>query len=145
MKEFIEKLIEKFEREAFAVQLKQGIKNPSTHDMFLETFTVRQIEEIINQLAEEYKQPFNDHDLMIVESLPSLYPIKEFEEKAIQRVIRCAKKEYNNDVCEWEINSDESIDKEYKPLCSEDGFIYVTGHFDYKFCPYCGKKIKVVE
>lgn len=55
MKEFVEKLIGKLEEEAFAIQLNQGIKNPSTYDMFLETFTVRQIEEIVNQFAEEYK------------------------------------------------------------------------------------------
>ena len=53
--------------------------------------------------------------------------------------------EYNNDVCEWEITFDKDIHREYKPLCSEDGFIDMTGYFDYKYCPYCGKKIKVVE
>ena len=54
MKEFIEKLVGRLEEEAFKIQLNQGIKNPSTHDMFLETFTVRQIEEIVNEFAEEY-------------------------------------------------------------------------------------------
>lgn len=54
MKEFIDKLIARLEEKAFEVQLKQGIKHPSTHDMFLEKFSVREIEEIVNQLAEEY-------------------------------------------------------------------------------------------
>ena len=39
---------------------------------------------------------YNDRDLMILESLPSLYPMKEFEEEALQRVIGCAKKGCNN-------------------------------------------------
>ena len=102
MKEFVEKLIEKFEKEAFAIQLNQGIKHPSTHDMFLETFTVRQIEEIINQLAEEY----------------------------------------NNGFCEWK------LDGVYL-MCQHKTELFVSCLEDekhrYKYCPICGKKIKVVE
>jgi hypothetical protein len=51
--------------------------------------------------------------------------------------------EYNNDFCEWEIVVDKDIHREYKPLCSENGFIEITGYFDYEYCPYCGKKIRV--
>ena len=53
------------------------------------------------KFAEEYKSKHNDSDLMIVESLPSLYPMKEFEKEALQRVIYGVKKECNNDFCEW--------------------------------------------
>ena len=38
--------------------------------------------------------------------------------------------EYKNDFCEWEIVSDRDIHREYKPMCSEDGFIEMTGYFD---------------
>lgn len=55
MNEFIEKLIDKIENEAFAVQLEKGIKQPSTLDAMMEKFSVFRIKEIVNQLAEEYK------------------------------------------------------------------------------------------
>ena len=54
MKEFIEKLIARLEEKAFEVQSKQGIKEPSTLDAMLEKFSVLEIKEIVNQLAEEY-------------------------------------------------------------------------------------------
>ena len=54
MKIFIEKLIEKFEKEAFAVQLDKGIRHPSTLDAMMEKFTVFRIKEIVNHVAEEY-------------------------------------------------------------------------------------------
>lgn len=56
MNEFIEKLIDKIENEAFAVQLEKGIKEPSTLDAMLEKFSVFRIKEIVNQLAEEYNK-----------------------------------------------------------------------------------------
>lgn len=58
MKEFIEKLIDKIENEAFAVQLEKGIKHPSTLDAMLEKFSVFRIKEIVNQLADEYNNDF---------------------------------------------------------------------------------------
>lgn len=90
MKEFVGKLIQELKEESIVVDDDTG----------------HRAVEIIEQLAEEYincstnistdKSKINDNDLMIVESLPSLYPMKEFEEEALQRVIGCAKKEYNN-------------------------------------------------
>lgn len=67
----------------------------------------------------------------------SLYDVKEQANRLAE--------EYNNDFCEWEIVSDRDIHRECKPMCSEDRFIEITGYFDYEYCPYCGKKIKVVE
>ena len=61
------------------------------------------------------------------------------------KIVNQLAEEYNNEVCEWKITFNKDIHREYKPLCSEDGFIDMTGYFDYKYCPYCGKKIKVVE
>ena len=98
MKEFVEKLLERLEDE------KQRLRKLKNNTIALSDSEVIAIEEgaydfckkIINELSEEYKPQLNDNDLMIVESLPSLYPMKEFEEEALQRVIGCAKKEYNN-------------------------------------------------
>ena len=65
-------------------------------------------------------------------------------ETAIE-IVEEVEKECNEDVCEWKKVFDDDIDSEYKPLCTYDGFIEITGYFDYAYCPYCGKKIKVVE
>ena len=86
--------------------------------------------EIINQLAEEYKPQLNDNDLMIVESLPSLYPIKDFEEEALQRVIGCAEK-YNN--C-WIACSERLPENPcWTITCDEEEnihmFFYIDGYF----------------
>ena len=102
MKEFVEKLIEELEKS------KKVLEGEATKEMMVNGHTldfenlnggvgaVKCIITLVKHLAEEYKPQLNDNDLMIVESLPSLYPMKEFEEEAIQRVIGCAKKEYNN-------------------------------------------------
>lgn len=43
--------------------------------------------EIVNQVAEEYGEELKDNDLSIVESLPSLYPLQDFEAEAVRRVV----------------------------------------------------------
>lgn len=63
MEEFIRTLIERIEEKAFSLQLKQGIKEPSTHDALLEKFTVHEIKEIINKYAEEYNNGWLDVDV----------------------------------------------------------------------------------
>lgn len=52
--EFVEKLISKLEEKAFSVQLKQGVKHPSTLEAMMEKFSVLEIKELINQLVEFY-------------------------------------------------------------------------------------------
>lgn len=51
--------------------------------------------------------------------------------------------EISDDVCEWKDYKD-GIEHSYHIGCCEEAFsqCYET---DFKFCPYCGKKIKVVE
>ena len=93
MKEFVEKLIGRLEEYKTKAYVTGFTNNPyelgACHGM-------NSAIEIVNQLAEEYKPQLNDNDLMIVESLPSLYPMKEFEEKTLQRLVECVKNEYNN-------------------------------------------------
>ena len=53
--------------------------------------------------------------------------------------------EYNNDVCEWKQHERE-IDV-YFTECGQ-AHIFVDGNPEennYEYCPYCGKKIEVVE
>ena len=45
-----------------------------------------------------------------------------------------------DDVCEWKVKSNYYVTK-----CSHDTDVMYGLKQDFKFCPYCGKKIKVVE
>ena len=48
--------------------------------------------------------------------------------------------ENKDDVCEWKVKSNYYVTK-----CSHDTDVMYGLKQDFKFCPYCGKKIKVVE
>lgn len=60
------------------------------------------------------------------------------------KIVNKVAKEYNQEVCEWERNYQFFSDK-YK-VETECGYTFYdlhhTKHFEY--CPYCGKKIKVM-
>ena len=45
-----------------------------------------------------------------------------------------------DDVCEWKVKSNYYVTK-----CSHDTDVMYGLKQDFKYCPYCGKKIKVVE
>ena len=47
-----------------------------------------------------------------------------------------------DDVCEWKSTQ---INNEWKPSCEQNSTYNVFGVAWFKRCPYCGKKIKVVE
>lgn len=91
MKEFIEKLIGRLEEQKSDLTTWAEDK---AFEIGIETAV-----SIVKQLAEEFATDknvgHNDQDLMIVESLPSLYPMMQpFEEEAVYRVVERAK--YNN-------------------------------------------------
>ena len=46
----------------------------------------------------------------------------------------------SDDLCEWKVKSNY-----YVTECSHDTDVMYGLKQDFKFCPYCGKKIKVVE
>ena len=50
--------------------------------------------------------------------------------------------ENKDDVCEWKSTQ---INNEWKPSCEPNSTYNVFGVAWFKRCPYCGKKIKVVE
>lgn len=77
---------------------------------------------------------------------PNIEDIKEFNayKKCIEIVNELAE-EHNNDFCEWEAD-DKEIDV-YYTKCGR-AHIFVDGNPEennHVFCPYCGKKLKVVE
>ena len=46
----------------------------------------------------------------------------------------------SDDMCEWKVKSNYYVTK-----CSHDTDVMYGLKHDFKFCPYCGKKIKVVD
>ena len=48
----------------------------------------------------------------------------------------------SDDVCEWKSTQ---INNEWKPSCEPNSTYNVFGVAWFNMCPYCGKKIKVVE
>lgn len=145
MKEFIEKLIGRLEENSFLL----------TFNFESEKYLkLNKSKEIVNQLAEEYKHC----DLCYLGS-PCEYQNPEIscekcieydtEEnccpkfcKVITDTIQEMKEEHhNNDFCEWTEISAGGITAVKEPhrmkLLNHDR--------EQQFCPYCGKKIKVVE
>ena len=64
---------------------------------------------------------------------------KWIKKKAIEIVKRSSAAD---DVCEWKSTQ---INNEWKPSCEPNSTYNVFGIAWFKRCPYCGKKIKVVE
>lgn len=67
--------------------------------------------------------------------------------KAIEIVKRCG---VSDDVCEWKYTKEIMDNAEFKVGCNQNALKrgIVPNNFsyhDFKYCPYCGKKIKVVE
>ena len=112
------------------------LRNKKEFDKWLERgkWITKKCDEI-NRELERYKAK--------VQAFEEIGTIEEFKALKDKNEPKELAEEYKNDFCEWEIVSDRDIHREYKPMCSEDGFIEMTGYFDYEFCPYCGKKIKV--
>ena len=66
-------------------------------------------------------------------------PMEIFTDK-YSIILRKYEEDTSDDVCEWECNYSNN---QYSYLTSCDKIFEFDS--DYKFCPYCGKKIKVVE
>lgn len=83
MKEFVEKLMNWLANHHRVVKTDEDVEwNRAIYSC----------EEEVKRLAEEYKEQNIDQDLMIVASLPSLYPMMQpFEVEAIHRVASSAK------------------------------------------------------
>lgn len=65
------------------------------------------------------------------------------EHKCWVKAIKIVKRgRISDDVCEWKSTQ---INNEWKPSCEPNSTYNVFGVAWFKRCPYCGKKIKVVE
>ena len=67
----------------------------------------------------------------------------EHYQNGIDRAIEIVKQGgVSDDVCEW---TSTQINSEWKPSCEPNSTYNVFGVAWFRKCPYCGKKIKVVE
>ena len=65
----------------------------------------------------------------------------DIENVTYERAIEIVKQGgVSDDVCEWKVKSNYYVTK-----CSHDTDVMYGLKQDFKFCPYCGKKIKLVD
>lgn len=140
MKEFIDKLIERFEEVRH--------DNPMiTRNYILRKDAIS----IANELAEEYKgeelkKSQKIYGFIKREINPYGKPFEgtvyEFGLKVMKYIENLHTEEYNKDCCEWKQYDENDI---YYTGC-EQIHMFIDGSptdNKYEFCPYCGKKIKV--
>ena len=100
------------------------------------------IEKLIGRLEEEKKQY---HKQYVDDCIGyTTYHRYEHELDKIIEIVNQLAEEYDNDVCEWKQHERE-IDV-YFTECGQ-AHIFVNGNPEennYEYCPYCGKKIKIV-
>lgn len=157
MKEFIDKLLARLEEATHRpnCSLYCGAERKCTgheHKCGFDEMRKQAIE-IVNELAEEYKDKTDDEWQIIYNKVCNLEK-KYANDGNIESVNDCVKlenllqyfkeelqaEEHNNDFCEWKVEDEEGFRNcrfTYQEIISDEvkGFAY---------CPYCGKKIKVV-
>lgn len=102
------------------------------------------IEKLIGRLEEKAKhdeqRAIKTDETECISAITALQAMADRYRDAIEIVNQLAE-EYNNDFCEWKQEDEEGFSNcrfNYQEIISDEvsGFVY---------CPYCGKKIKVVE
>lgn len=108
------------------------------------------IEKLISRLEEQQAEAENEmHRLRSGDYvLPCSYDITDIKEIASEsfkesiEIVNELAEEYNNGFCEWK------LDGVYL-LCQHNTELVIScleeEKYRYTYCPYCGKKIKVVE
>ena len=136
-------------------ELKKEIKG-----IYINVGFVRSGKEIFAKFMDSYKELM----LEVIDNQPTAYDIdkviEELESDERHTFDGCINKRYaieivkqggvSDDVCEWKKCSSGSVDfYVYSSKCFTKNLkeIGTTTNFidDFKYCPYCGKKIKVVK
>lgn len=127
MKEFVEKLIGRLEESKDWIEEYPctGARCPDE----IEIVRLDTIKEIVNQLAEEY----NNKDC-------SQCSRRSWYQKGYADAEKKFSEECNNDFCKWRKQDGYNFYVHKTSCGTEDTF-----DDSYKYCPYCGKKIKVLE
>ena len=154
MKEFVNKLIgrleeceERYDDVSFAQLSEFGITldykyAEGKRDGVAETI------KIVNELAEEYQSRVMIDNEYCWQKCSAVEHCKECSRLGNGTIdyfenYDSLAEEYNNDVCEWERYEEKRIFFKHCTYRNEDIDEFSISKF--KFCPYCGKKIKVVK
>lgn len=146
MKEFVDKLIERLEEKYIECNknmnlVKEEDGNESGHiydENLNRSVAYEDAISIVNQLAEEYKQ--------CIKSSCSNCEVYDTEKHycpkwcdVIKETVAEIEEDFNNNFCEWEKRSAGGIELVREPHRMKLFHI----EEERKFCPYCGKKIKI--
>ena len=132
MKEFIEKLICRLEEKVVNRTFDESIKTKN--------LAYKEAIEIVNQLAGEYMTCYKSCTECEAYDKEKHYCPKWCD--VIKNTAKELAEEYNNDFCEWKkvvIDSTELIREPHRM------YLFKESDDKWEYCPYCGKKIKVVE
>ena len=80
------------------------------------------------------------HDSKLAVDLMEYVNLVEQSNKDAVQALKSVLDGNHDDVCEWKVKSNYYVTK-----CSHDTDVMYGLKQDFKYCPYCGKKIKVVE
>ena len=108
------------------------IEQPTAYDI---DKVVAELEETMQDLSVIEVFSHIDFDRTIQSGLDNF--LKAYNSELLRIVKQCG---VSDDVCEWKVKSNY-----YVTECSHDTDVMYGLKQDFKFCPYCSKKIKVVE
>lgn len=145
MNEFIEKLIGRLEEERITAY--NTYKNYEMKVDLGRAFGAEKAIEIVNQLADEYKDKVIIDGQYCFQTCGATEHCKECNRLCNGSIdyyenYDVLAEEYNNDFCEWKQYDENDI---YYTGC-EQIHMFIDGSptdNKYKYCPYCGKKIKI--
>ena len=90
---------------------------------------VKKLEENSSRYTKKYNTPYGNNGYRDTKAI------------SIHKAIEIVKQGgVSDDVCEWKVKSNYYVTK-----CSHDTDVMYGLKQDFKFCPYCGKKIKAVD
>ena len=90
---------------------------------------VEELEENSSRYTKKYVTPYGNNGYRDTKAI------------SIHKAIEIVKQGgVSDDVCEWKVKSNYYVTK-----CSHDTDVMYGLKQDFKYCPYCGKKVKVVE
>lgn len=136
MKEFIEKLIQRLEEQIFSAELYEyGWEGQTVHNLLV----LGDVKDIAVQLAEEYAECYKDCGQCEAYDKEKHYCPKWCD--VIKGTVAEIEENHSNDFCEWKEISVGGIEVVKEPHRMKLFHI----EEERKFCPYCGKKIKVME
>ena len=102
------------------------------------------MKEFVEKLISRLKERENHYRCEVekVKRFSKIRICRELQMRAYETSIKIVNElteEYNNDVCEW-------TEYDYKTIRSPHERDWsIPSMKDFKYCPYCGKKIKVVK